>query len=224
MPIGQIKPGGNQMTPKMIEKIVIKKIKEYHPRGHLGFTVRLILILCGIFHKSVKIHLERVALFSERTAEILGEDKKAAFFGGVTHDVGKIALSFRLFDGHDINAKEYSIVKKHAVIGFKILKKLHYEFIAVCAGLHHGLYRSGYGITINDIPKKWNTATIKKAIEISTIVSICDFIDAFTHRTTKILDGSNRGSDSLLEMLLAKFPNDIPAVHAAIQANKDLSL
>lgn len=212
------------MTPKNIERLVLKKTKGYHPLGHLDFTVRLILIISGIFHKLVKIHLERVALLSERTAEILGEDMKAAFFSGITHDVGKIALSFKLFDGHNINAKEYLKVKSHAVIGFQILMKLHYEFIAVCAGLHHELYEFGYGITTDDIPKKWSTVKVKKVFKISTIVSICDFIDAFTHRATKIMDGSDKKSSNLLEMLIAKYPNDIPAVHAALQASKELNL
>lgn len=162
-------------------------------------------------------------MLAERTAEILNKDKVAAFFGGLMHDIGKIVLPYNLFDGHNISPEEYAEVKNHVIAGFTILKDTH-EFIALCAGIHHALYRSGYGLTLEDFPKNWSLATIKKVLEISAIISICDFIEAATHRKTVILDGSGDKSQSLPEMLRNKYPDDIQVVEAALKANSELNL
>jgi HD-GYP domain-containing protein (c-di-GMP phosphodiesterase class II) len=63
------------------------------------------------------------------------------------HDVGKLILPCSLFDGHNISAEEYALVKHHAQDGFKALMEMH-MFTALCAGFHHNLYKAGYGVTI----------------------------------------------------------------------------
>ena len=93
----------------------------------------------------------RVALLSEEVARRQEKDAKAAFFGGLLHDIGKIVLPHQLFDGHDIDPVEYTEVKKHAIAGFEVLRKFH-EFVALCAGTHHALYASGYGLELKDFP------------------------------------------------------------------------
>ncbi len=206
-----------------IEATVLRKISEYHPKGGLDHTTRIFLALCSINHQQVKGHLERVGLLSERTAEILKKDMLAAFFGGLLHDIGKIVFPYTLFNGHNISPAEYQEVKRHTAAGFQILRELH-EFVGLCAGFHHAVYQSGYGLTADDFPKNWSPATIKKVLEISTIISICDFIDAATHRQTKILDGSGDKSDDLAEMLKKKYPDDIQVVEAALKANSELNL
>ena len=201
---------------------VRKKISSYHPEGELGRTAQLFLAFCGINHPLVKAHMERVAILSEKTAIRLKKDKKAAFFAGLLHDVGKILFDYRLFDGHNINREEYREVKNHAVAGFEMFKKFHL-FTAYCAGAHHSMYNSGYGLEVKDFPKEWSLATIKKVLEISAIISICDFIDAFTHRVTEIKDGSDKGKTGLKDMLEAKYPNDHQIVRIALEENKKLN-
>lgn len=171
----------------------------------------------------MKKHLEGVGLLSEGAAKKLGWDANAAFFGGLTHDIAKLLLPYHLFDGHNITAEEYAEVKKHSMQGFTALRPFH-EFVALCAGLHHALSERGYGITIEDFPKDWSLATIKKVLEISALISICDFIDAFTHRETEIKDGSNKKSSNLEDMLKEKYPNDHRIIEAALQVQKELNL
>jgi putative nucleotidyltransferase with HDIG domain len=190
-----------------ISTIVKRKIDEYNPQGFLAHTSKLILALCGVNHSSTQGHIERVALMAEKTAGQLRKDRKAAFFAGLLHDIGKILLPCNLFDGHDISAEEYALVKSHAQAGFKALRKFHL-FTAFCAGLHHNLYKSGYGVSMEDFPKNWSMATIKKVLDISTIISICDFVDAYTHRETKIKDGSDANVKSLKDMLYEKYPEE----------------
>lgn len=202
-----------------VSALVLSKIDKYNPKGGLGHTAKLFLALSVVNHGQVKGHIERVALLSEAVAMRMQMDKKAAFFAGLLHDVGKIILPADLFDGHNISAEEYAKVKEHALAGFKILSQFHY-FTALCAGVHHALYKNGYGLTLNDFPKEWGLETVKKVLDISAIISVCDFIDAFTHRKTEIKDGSDAAAPDLRGMLLAKYPNDRLIVDCALGIGK----
>jgi len=188
--------------------LIESKIRAYNPKGDLAHTARLILAMCDVNHVSTKDHLERVALLAEATAKKLRKDAKAAFFAGLLHDAGKLLLPAQLFDGHNIDAVEYDNVKTHAQAGYKALKKLH-MFTALCAGLHHNLYKAGYGLDRNAFPENWSPSTIKKVLEISTIISICDFVDAFNNRKTEIKDGSDKiEQPDLKSMLYTKYGDD----------------
>jgi putative nucleotidyltransferase with HDIG domain len=204
-----------------ISTLVQKKIELYNPSGDLKHTARLFLAFSEVNHESTKRHVENVALLSESTAKILRKDEKAAFFAGLLHDIGKMFLPASLFDGHDISEEEYTQIKEHAKMGFKALKKFHL-FVALCAGLHHNLYKAGYGLILEDFPSNWSPATIKKLLEISVIISICDFIDAYTKRKTKLKDGSDRvkGVLTLKKMLYTKYPNDLEIVDAALASQQ----
>jgi len=188
-----------------ISRQVLKKIDKYNPKGGLCHTAKFFLALCEVNHTSTKGHVERVALLAEQTAKILKKDKKAAFFAGIFHDIGKILLPANYFDGHEISQEEYAHIKTHAQAGFKALRKIHL-FTALCAGLHHNLYQAGYGINQDVFPEKWSPATIKKVLDISTIISICDFTDAALNRDTKIKDSTEE--KSLKEKLYKKYQDD----------------
>lgn len=193
-----------------------RKITEYDPKGGLGHTSSLFLSLAEVSHKDTRAHTERVALLCDAVARKLRKDYKAAFFAGLLHDIGKMLLPNTLFDGHTISDEEYSTIKTHALSGFKALKKHHY-FTALCAGLHHNLYHSGYGLSSKYFPEKWSPATIKKVLDISIIVSICDFIDAFTSRKTKIRDGSDNKNSDLKDMLYQKYPDEKLIIDTALK-------
>lgn len=201
------------------EELVQKKIEVYKPDGNLDHTARVFLALSGINHGQVKGHVERVALLTEMVAIRQGLSQKAAFFAGLLHDIGKLVLPYDLFDGHDISAEEYEQVKTHAINGFLAFNNTHL-FTAVCAGIHHALYHRGYGLTIDDFPKDWNLATIKLVLDIGMIISICDFIDAYTHRQTKIKDGSGQTGQSLKEMLYQKYPNEHKTIDIALEESE----
>lgn len=160
----------------------------------------------------VLAHVVRVARFSARLAKKLNKDTKAAWLGGLFHDIGKICLDSSLFDGRDITNKQYEEIKAHAIVGSVILKDLHL-FTSLIAGLHHNMYKNGYGLCIKDLPNI-SIATIKKLLDIYTIVSVCDFIDAYKTRTTVL----KTGTGILIDLLYSKFPNDVKLVDLAIVA------
>jgi hypothetical protein len=203
-----------------IETLVYRKIDEYKPKGELNHTAKMFLDISSVRHHKVKGHVERVALMAEGVAKILKYDSKAAFFAGLMHDIGKLVLPYSLFEDKDITPQEYAEIKTHALAGYKMLKNKHL-FTALCAGLHHALYESGYGLTIADFPKNWNPKLIRKVLNIAAVVSVCDFIDAYTHRHTKILDGSGKESEDLEVMLKTKYPEDQHIIEAALQVSKD---
>ncbi|MDD5043196.1 MAG: HD domain-containing protein [Patescibacteria group bacterium] len=200
-----------------IENLVQGKIEKYETKNGLGHTAKIFLALSSVNHPEVKEHNERVALLAEAIAGKLKKDKKAAFFGGLLHDVGKILFPYKLFDGHDITGEEYEEIKKHALAGFNALKNFH-AFTALCAGLHHALYMRGYGLKIDDFPKKWGLHTIKKVLEISAIISVADFIDAATHRQTILKDAP--GDKSWETILREKYPEDQLIIDTALSLNR----
>lgn len=200
-----------------IAEIVLKKIDDYKPSGHLEETARLFLRISSIKHNNVKGHSERVALMSEATAKILRMDAKAAFFAGLMHDFGKLVLPYSLFDDHDITLDEYAEIKSHALASYSMLKDRHL-FTALCAGFHHS---PNYGLTPEDFPKNWNGKLIEKVMTISTIISVCDFVDAFNHRHTKILGKVTGSKMSLGAMLQEKYPDKEEIIKTVLAVSLD---
>lgn len=196
--------------------LVKRKIAQYHPRNGLSPVSKFYLALLAVRHEQVKEHSERVALLAEAVAAKLKTDKKAAFFGGLFHDVGKLLLPAELFDGREISEEEYTRIKEHAIAGFKALKGIHF-FTAMCAGLHHALYKKGYGLSTKEFPDNWHPSTIKKVLEISTIISVCDFIDAANHRKTKFKSGPIA---DIRQALLEKYPGDERIIDIALKVNR----
>lgn len=187
-------------------------------------SAKLITSLLCAHSKEVWGHCQRVALLSEKTAEIMGKDKKAAFFAGLLHDLGKIFVRKELFSEQNITGEEYKEVKEHALKGYSSLKDIHL-FTALCCGLHHAVGENGYGLSSKNLPRKMRPNTLKKALDISTIVSVCDFIDAFCTRKTKIKDGSNSNGTKkpgLKKSLLKQFPEDKIVIVAALKTKNIL--
>jgi putative nucleotidyltransferase with HDIG domain len=198
-----------------LNKVIRNKISKYKPKNGLDHIATFFISLSSIKHGNVTGHVERVALLSEAVAKKLKLDTKLAFFAGLMHDVGKIVLPFNLFDGHNITKKEYEEVKKHAIYGSEMLSNT-YLFTSLCCGLHHAVYQNGYGLTLNDFPENVNVNILKKTLTISTIVSICDFIEAFTHRNTKLHSSSGLIPKNLRQLLYEKYPYDTYKVDIAL--------
>ena len=181
-----------------IDTTIDEKIALYGDKGGIGNTIQLYFALGNTKHEKVVTHSKRVALLSEETARRI-----------------------KFEDGVVINQEEYAYLKTHAVEGFEILKKIH-PFSALCAGLHHAVYTNGYGIKTNDIPEFFGMNTVKDAFDTALIISVCDFIDAATHRTTSMMD---KGEATDLEgKLKEKYHNDYPVVETALLVKSDLQI
>lgn len=199
-----------------LEEEISHWMVKLNPSGYLAHTAKLLMALGKINHPKTVEHDQRVALMSRAVAERLSKNQILAFFGGLLHDIGKFILPPELLNKHKLTAEEFALIKTHARSGFTILRDLH-EFTALCVGLHHGVYEQGYGLTAEDFPQGWPDHLIQKVLGISMIISICDYADVATHRTTKVRDGSDQGSLDLKTQLLRKFPGQEQVIEAALQ-------
>lgn len=191
---------------------------EYAPKGHLEHTTRLILKLFGVNHTKVKAHIENVARLAVIVGERMKKDVKAVLYSALLHDLGKLLLPADLFSGRNISSDEYAEVKRHSVMAFQALGDEH-MFTALCAALHHAVYDKGYGLTMADFPEGLQPKTVKKILEVATIISVCDFLEAFTHRSTTPKGGAIL---DLPQALRDKYPDDYLIVEAAIDGAKKL--
>lgn len=205
-----------------MSRLSTKKTRSLNNTRSITETMALFVPVLRLHSEKVSSHCKRVGLLSKKTAEILGKDKKAAFCAGMLHDFGKIFIRKELFSGEDITDQEYEEVKEHALKGYLSLKNRHL-FTALCCGLHHAMGKNGYGLKSENLPHKMKPNTLKKALDIAAIVSICDFIDAFCTRKTKIKgDVNNVKKISLEKLLLEKFPEDKIVIDAALKARKQV--
>jgi putative nucleotidyltransferase with HDIG domain len=196
-----------------LDTVILKKIDDYKIKNGLGDFAKSIILRS---HETVIVHEKKVALLAEAIAEKMLVDSRLAFFAGLMHDAGKLALPSHFFDERTISQEEYSEIKKHAVIGFEMLRE-DYLFTALCVGLHHAVYDKGYGLTIEDFPEYLPLSVRNNILKIATIVSIADFIEAYSHRVSIIMDGSDMTKGDLKSILYEKYPKDIQIIDIALE-------
>ena len=210
------------MSPESISRIVQKKIAEYDPSGNLDHTARLILALMSLKHQRTKRHVERVALMAEHVALNLGKDARQAFFSGLLHDIGKLVLPYHLFSNQEITDDQFAEIRSHAVVGYEVLEEFHL-YTALVAGIHHRAQESGYGLTLKDFPPDMPLMQVKKVLNIATIISICDFVDAWETRGDTLRDGTKKADLDLRQVLLDQYPNEAMAIGLALTAAKEIN-
>ncbi len=183
-------------------------------RHSLQDVIDFYLAIATVRRDGVKEHSIRVAILAAKAAVKLKLDARAAYFAGILHDVGKIALPDHLFDGHEISDEEYADIKNHVRLGFEVLKG-KYLFTGLVAGFHHALGNSGYGLTLKDFPEDLSLDTVKKILDIASLIAICDYVDAATTRDTTIKDGITGAS--LRDALEAKYPNSFLEIDTVLK-------
>ena len=125
-------------------------------------------------------HVLRMAHYAVAVARQLGwniEDLDRLFHASLMHDIGKLALPDSILQKPGpLNAEEWAIVKRHPIVGARILSGSDSDIIQlaeIVALTHHERWDgSGYprGLKGEDIPL------------VGRIVAICDVFDALTVR------------------------------------------
>ena len=123
-------------------------------------------------------HSTRVAEYARKIAEKAGKSEKFCeeiYFAGLLHDVGKIGIQDAIINKEGkLTDEEFSIIKKHPVIGKQILSSISKSpYLSVAANFHHEKYNGrGYpeGLKGEDIP------------EIARIIAVADAYDAMTSK------------------------------------------
>lgn len=139
-------------------------------------TIRNIVDTINTTSPSEKVHSEHVSEISQSLGfalrmdkDMLQETKMAALF----HDIGKIAVNNTLIEKADkLTATEFEMIKRHAEIGYHILKSVDtYSVLADFVLAHHEKWDgTGYprGLKGEEIPL------------VSRIIAIADSYDAMT--------------------------------------------
>lgn len=189
------------MDKKLKRRILLRLAAIELPCCKKAF-IKALLSMGDINHSLVCDHSARIALLAEQVSKKFKMDTKATFLAGLLHDVGKLVINPELFSGRNINMLEYSEVKRHvdhvfAILGNELL------FTAIVSSLHHAMYKNGYGMQLSDCPIKLSPATWGKILDIATLISICDHVEAAMHRTTTQIGSSEK---SLRDSLIEKYP------------------
>ena len=164
-------------------------------------------------------HSERVATYSRDIAIEMGMSKEECqliYQAGILHDIGKIITpdSILLKPGK-LTQQEYSLIKDHAMAGYKILSQVPmYQELAKIVHAHHEHYDgSGYplGIKGEDIPI------------YARIMTIADTFDAMTtSRIYKTKKSAENAIEELKELSATWY--DPKILESAIKVLKQVKL
>jgi len=140
-------------------------------------TLSEISLALGDKDRYTQAHGHRVALYAMRLARRLGfsqKDIRNVGIGGLLHDVGKLALSDRIFTNQEthLSSDLQQEVRCHPLIGAALLKHIDFLEPVVDFVLFHHEREDGngypFGLTAREIPPG------------AKIVSIADCFDAVT--------------------------------------------
>jgi putative nucleotidyltransferase with HDIG domain len=169
----------------------------------------------GLKDKYTQAHGRRVAIYAKRLAERIGlpyGEMRLIAMGGLLHDVGKLALSDRIFSNRKEALSEDMLVevRNHPLIGANLLRRANCSDDICDTVLYHHERLDGsgypYGLKGEDIPLS------------ARIVSVADCFDAITtdrpyqHSKSceEAFDSLNRmAGDCLSADLVAAFIDDI---------------
>ena len=126
------------------------------------------------------LHIKRVALISELLARKYGLSEEYATmikYASPLHDIGKVGIPDNILHKQGkLSADEYSIIKKHADLGYQLLNKLDRPLIKMAATIahEHHEYYNGLGYPLG---------LVGEHISIEArIVSLVDVFDALSTR------------------------------------------
>lgn len=153
-------------------------------------------------------HSLRVEKYSLELAKILSLSKdkiKRLRLSALLHDFGKITIPYHLLHKEEkLTKEEFEIIKQHAVIGYRLLRDIHFfkESLPDILNHHEKLDGSGY-------PNK-----IKTLDEVTQILAVADIIDAISSTRSYKDDKIHSFITKELENLNGKYDDSI--IEAAI--------
>jgi putative two-component system response regulator len=121
-------------------------------------------------------HLDRISYFCRELSKLLGMDEEFVdeiFFASPMHDVGKIGIPDSiLFKPGALTPQEWSVMRGHAPMGYRILGDSDYRYLGMGAEIalnHHERFNGG----------GYPNGTSGESIPLAArIMSLCDTYDA----------------------------------------------
>lgn len=139
-------------------------------------TMEKLVHKLGRTHPEVTLHSQAVATLASKFAQALGYDEKQmekVYTAGKFHDIGKVMVPKELLHRMGkLSDKELTQVRKHAEIGYQLLKEVDdYKHLAEIVLSHHEWWNgTGYPQNIKgkDIPEASRIIAIADAYETMT--------------------------------------------------------
>lgn len=163
-------------------------------------------------------HSSRVAEFAEflcRLLQLPDEQSETIHIATHVHDIGKIGIPDAiLHKSGKLTHEEWSIMRRHPVIGFNILSKVRgFEDIALCVRHHHERWDgSGYpdGLSGEAIPL--GARIISLADSVDAMMSVRKYRQKLTTEECRneILLGQGRMYDPQIANLMLVHWSDLP--------------
>ncbi|PRX23143.1 putative nucleotidyltransferase with HDIG domain [Orenia metallireducens] len=152
-----------------------------HNELEIKFKDRIVLITSiglELYDDYTRSHSENVAKLAKKIAIELGlsqQDLAKTYYAGLLHDIGKILIPNEILNKPDrLTDREYQIIKKHPVLGYRISNKYpELKEIARLILYHHERWNGkGYpqGLVGDEIPL------------ISQVLAVADAWDAMTSK------------------------------------------
>ncbi|MCB9478346.1 MAG: response regulator [Deltaproteobacteria bacterium] len=164
------------LEKKIREKALSLRLRNEEKLQHLNNTIMSLVQTLEAKDQYTEGHSRRVADTALRVAERLGLSRRAQediHLAGLFHDIGKIGIQESVLNkAGQLTPEEYEIIKKHVLIGVKILSQIpQFSRITPAVRSHHEFFDgSGYpdGVSGDEIPLG------------GRILAICDAYDAMT--------------------------------------------
>ncbi|HVV25537.1 MAG TPA: HD domain-containing protein [Candidatus Saccharimonadales bacterium] len=151
-------------------------------------------------------HSQRVATYALGLATVEGgwEDQRLLVYGGLAHDLGKLAVPQAIaenFENFETESEAEKRAKKaanrhHPDDGFAIIKQAGFPFTAAVAGAHHRYQASPYGIPLSEMADNLgleltadDSAYLEDAVRL---IALADHFDAMLTRSPNMFEAERR--------------------------------
>ncbi len=160
-----------QLANKTLEKEVEYAYKNI--QGHYSETVSSLVAAVDAKDAYTKGHQERIARFAQLIGQKIGcsaEETELIKQAAILHDIGKIGVPEAILMKQDaLTDEEYEIIKKHPVIGAKILSPVQFlkEVVPLVFFHHERFDGTGYprGLKGSQIPLSARVICIADAVD-----------------------------------------------------------
>lgn len=149
-------------------------------------------------HRKHYEHCVRVGLLAKDMAAFLNLDKKALFYAGLLHDIGKQDIPAEILGKKDGWTNNDALkIQEHVMEGYKLLQG-KFDFSAEIILWHHKFQENGYPQEIPPLLHNYSDISDIKIAEYGRILAIADVYDAL-HRDDNKFSTNRCLSDTEIE-------------------------
>lgn len=178
----------NLQDKSYIEEIYEIFDKKILTRDEVIGYVKMLTYAIDFRSKTTVVHTILVQEISEQIAKIINLDEETTTkikIASMLHDIGKISIPVEILESPGkLTLEEYDKIKKHAIVGYKILSDLGLDDIRDIAALHHEkLDGTGYPFKLKDSEISLEVRVVAIADIMSALVEKRSYKEEFSKET-----------------------------------------